>query len=86
MLMAIAYLGCAGIGLVWGWLAGWIAWGRNGRRVWSVVGLLVFTASLSVQPLFYTGWLGALLFLALALVSFCIHQAWLARLRDQIYG
>lgn len=70
--------------MVWGWLAGWIAWGSGGRRGWSVVVLLVFTALLAVQPLFYAGWLGALLFLALAATTFITRRAWMGHLRSQV--
>ena len=80
--MHIPVLGSAGLGLVWGWLAGRL--GGRARRPWLDAALLsAASVLLAGEVLWLTDGRALLLFAGAALPALWLHLAWRHELRTR---
>ena len=81
--MPLALLGSAGIGLVWGWLAGRLEGRiRKPLRTWSAV--VGATAAVGAPVLAFSGWQGVAAFGSAMLLAFLAHVTWRRGLRAHL--
>jgi hypothetical protein len=80
--MTITFLGCAGIGLVWGWLIGQVI-SNNIKGAIRIIGLVIASLFTAAPVFFFAGSRGVLIFVFSGLFTLWIRTWWSRELQQR---